>query len=45
MKKIVIDKQTYLCLFAASNIPIHTELRYDYGDPDLPWRIKGTTMY
>lgn len=42
MKKIVIDNQTYLCLFATCNIPSSTELRYDYGASDLHWRTKGT---
>lgn len=44
MKKIIINHQTYLCLFAACDIPINTELRYDYGALDLPWRTKGTIM-
>ena len=28
----------HLCLFAIMDLPIDTELRYDYGIPDLPWR-------
>lgn len=43
MKKVVIDGKTYLCLFATCDIEIGTELRYDYGVPNLPWRKKGTT--
>lgn len=42
IKKIIIDSQTYLCLFATCNIPNNTELRYDYGASDLHWRTKGT---
>ena len=42
MKKITIDSQTYLCLFATCKIPNNTELRYDYGASDLHWRTKGT---
>jgi len=45
MKKIIIDNQTYLCLFATCNIPSNTELRYDYGASDLHWRTKGTKIY
>ena len=45
MKKIIIDSQTYLCLFATCNIPNNTELRYDYGASDLHWRTKGTNIY
>lgn len=44
MKKIIIDSQTYLCLFATCNIPSSTELRYDYGASDFHWRTKGTNM-
>lgn len=29
-----------LCLFALRDIGPNEELRYDYGQPDLPWRTK-----
>lgn len=41
MKKVAINGKIYLCLFAIRDIDIGTELRYDYGVPDLPWRTKG----
>ena len=41
MRKVTINGQVQLCLFAAQNIEPNTELRYDYGVPDLPWRKKG----
>jgi len=32
--------QPHLCLFASEDIKINTELRYDYGFSDVPWRKK-----
>ncbi|CAH3129002.1 unnamed protein product, partial [Porites lobata] len=41
MRKIILDNKTYLCLFAAEDIEKGTEIRYDYGTDDLPWRKEG----
>ena len=41
MRKILTGGEVYLCLFAIKNIPATTELRYDYGVSDLPWRKTG----
>ncbi|CAH3186026.1 unnamed protein product, partial [Porites lobata] len=38
MKKIAHNNKVNLCLFAKKDIPANTELRYDYGVSDLPWR-------
>ena len=39
MKKVAADGQIYLCLFAAKDIDILEEIRYDYGDGcELYWR-------
>ncbi|KAK3085669.1 hypothetical protein FSP39_006918, partial [Pinctada imbricata] len=38
MKLKVINGYPRLCLFATRDININEELRYDYGDNDLPWR-------
>ena len=41
--KLVSTKDTpTLCLFAIQDIQPNTELRYDYGVNDLPWRKKNT---
>ncbi|KAJ8017776.1 hypothetical protein HOLleu_44588 [Holothuria leucospilota] len=40
MKKRVFKGQPHLCLFALREIHSQEELRYDYGQPDLPWRTK-----
>jgi hypothetical protein len=33
-----IQNVPHILLFAAQDIPVGTELRYDYGGGDLPWR-------
>ena len=41
MRKIIVEGEPYLCLFAITDIPAETELRYSYGDPrkvNLWWR-------
>ncbi|KAJ8039228.1 hypothetical protein HOLleu_16877 [Holothuria leucospilota] len=38
MKVVVVDGQPKLCLFAIKPIEKDTELRFDYGVKDLPWR-------
>ena len=45
MRKIILDNKTYLCLFAAEDIEKGTEIRYDYGTDDLPWRKEGKYCY
>ena len=40
MKKIIVDGQPELCLFATENIPKYTELKYNYGVKNLPWETK-----
>ena len=45
MRKIVVNNQPHLALYAKRNIQKHEELRYDYGLKDLPWRrIKGSLV-
>lgn len=39
MKKLEVSGRVWLCLFAIKNILPNTELRYDYGVKDLPWRF------
>ena len=40
MKKVIVNNQPKLCLFALKEIDEGTEIRYDYGEPSsvLPWR-------
>ncbi|CAH3191987.1 unnamed protein product, partial [Porites evermanni] len=38
MKKIAHNNKVNFCLFAKKDIPANTELQYDYGVSDLPWR-------
>ena len=38
MKLVIVENQPRLCLFANRDIEKGEELRYDYGEPDLPWR-------
>ena len=40
MKKVMVDKEPFLCLFAATDVSGGTELRYDYGVSNLPWEVK-----
>ena len=40
MRRILVNQQPHLCLFASKDINIGEELRYDYGVKDLPWRTK-----
>lgn len=40
MKKVMVYSLPHLCLFALRDIVSGTELRYDYGVKDLPWRKK-----
>ena len=45
IKKVEVDGITHLCLFATADIPENTELRYDYGVPNLPWRTTGKSIF
>ena len=36
MKMIDVEGQSHLCLFAVTDIPAGSELRYDYGVKDAP---------
>lgn len=38
MKLEVFNNQPKLCLYASRDIEIGEELRYDYGEKNLPWR-------
>ena len=41
MKTMVVSGKVCLCIFATRDIAPNTELRYDYGLKDLPWRVKS----
>ncbi|XP_047229280.1 uncharacterized protein LOC124872897 isoform X4 [Girardinichthys multiradiatus] len=43
MKKIIVNDQPHLCLFAIKKIEIGTEIDYNYGDSKWPWREKAPT--
>ncbi|XP_071837289.1 uncharacterized protein [Apostichopus japonicus] len=43
VKKIIINKQPKLAIFANSEIKKGNEIRYDYGQPDARWRKKKKT--
>lgn len=38
MKLKVFNNYPRLCLFALQDINIGEEIRYDYGDENVPWR-------
>lgn len=38
IKIIEIEGDPHLCIFATRDINVGEELRYDYGEKDLPWR-------
>lgn len=42
MKKVTVDGQEHLCLFATTAIKLGDQLAYDYGDDEtrLFWRSK-----
>ena len=44
MKKVMVHSLPHLCLFAVKEIFSGTELRYDYGVKDLPWRKKHSKV-
>ncbi|KAJ8000964.1 hypothetical protein DPEC_G00185830 [Dallia pectoralis] len=41
MKKIVVNNRPHLCLFAVKKIEIGSEIEYNYGDSQWPWRKKN----
>ncbi|KAM4743679.1 histone-lysine N-methyltransferase set-1-like [Anableps anableps] len=41
MKKIIVNDQPHLCLFAIKQIEIGIEIDYNYGDSKWPWREKA----
>ncbi|ROK25268.1 N-lysine methyltransferase KMT5A-A [Anabarilius grahami] len=41
MKKIIVNNKPHLCLFAVKRIEIGSEIEYNYGDAQWPWRNKG----
>ncbi|XP_035862618.1 uncharacterized protein LOC116057912 isoform X2 [Sander lucioperca] len=43
MKKIIVNDRPHLCLFAVKNIEAGTEIDYNYGDSQWPWRKKVTS--
>ena len=45
MKKYELGGQPHIYLKACANIVDSEELRYDYGDTDLPWRIHVRNLY
>ena len=45
MTIVVVDKFPHLCIFAKRDIRTNEELRYDYGDPKLPWRKRVSTLF
>ena len=45
MKKYELDEQPRIYKKACANIGDGEELRYDYGDTDLPWRIHLRNLY
>ena len=38
MKMVMVEGYPRLCLFANREIKMGEEVRYDYGDPNVPWR-------
>ncbi|KAJ8306732.1 hypothetical protein KUTeg_015773 [Tegillarca granosa] len=42
-KVVIVDKNPRICFFAAKDLELHAELRYNYGEGlSLPWRQKGS---
>lgn len=40
MKKIDVNGNPHLCLFALNDIKAGEEITYDYGGEDYPWRTQ-----
>lgn len=38
MKKLIVQGEPHLCLFAIENIQAESEITYDYGESQWPWR-------
>lgn len=45
MKKIIVNDTPHLCLFAVKKIEIGSEIEYNYGDSQWPWRKKVSWLY
>lgn len=39
MKRLQVQSKPHLCLFAIEDIETGTEITYDYGDSEWPWRV------
>jgi hypothetical protein len=44
-KPTLVDGRPHVVLSALKNIEAGTELRYDYGRGNLPWRKVGISIY
>ncbi|KAI4889246.1 hypothetical protein NFI96_027659 [Prochilodus magdalenae] len=44
MKKIDVNGNAHLCLFALNHIEEGEEITYDYGGEDCPWRTQSTDV-
>lgn len=40
MKRIDVNGEPHLCLFAVDDIKEEEEITYDYGSDDCPWRTQ-----
>lgn len=40
MKMVNVNKRPHLCVFAIKPIDTGSEIQYDYGDANWPWRKK-----
>lgn len=38
MKKLTVHGKPHLCLFAIEDIQAESEITYDYGESQWPWR-------
>ncbi|CAB3992383.1 N-lysine methyltransferase SETD8-like, partial [Paramuricea clavata] len=45
IKKIEINGQPRLAIYAKRDLNMGEELRYDYGVKDLPWRKRKGNLY
>ncbi|KAJ8305095.1 hypothetical protein KUTeg_017353, partial [Tegillarca granosa] len=44
-KVVIVDKNPRICFFAAKDLELHAELRYNYGEGlSLPWRQKAAVV-
>ena len=45
IKVVIVENKPHLCIFALVDIDKDIELRYNYGEPGLPWRINVRVLY